>query len=103
LAPGTLFCYPDGVFASTTKGDATEEMAKKLQAAVTYAAAKGADEWACEWRVPWDALGFAPAAKPRILCNLLVRRSKPRGAPAVWQRVGWAWHVERAAELNVER
>jgi hypothetical protein len=69
----TLRGWPDGHFCAPDVAGVSEAARTRLEQAVTYRAAAGADAWTCEWRIPLAACGLDPQAVAALSCNLTVR------------------------------
>lgn len=94
-----LYGYPNGTFASVTAAGAPAEAAARLGSATTYRVVVGDKAWTCEWRLPFAALGFSAANKPRVLFNVGARKTDP-DSWVVWKVTnGPIWRVENAGEL----
>lgn len=65
--------WPDGHFCAPDLAGVTETARRRLEKGVSYSAAVGTDAWACEWRIPFGACGFAPRTPATLACNLTVR------------------------------
>ncbi len=83
-----LYGYSDGQLeAGHTWVDTPDEAAKKLAGAATYAAQIGAEDWCCEWRIPWAAAGINPGKTKRLWFNIGVRKMAA-DAWVVWEGTG---------------
>jgi hypothetical protein len=88
-----------GRFESGPYGGASPAQVETLRKGVTYAAAPGAGEWTCEWKIPFIAAGLDPAAVTKLRLNMVVHVAAT-DAWAAWTTTGAAlYRVERAGEL----
>jgi len=87
-----LYGFPDGHFEKAADTPVPPDAAKKLQQAVTYAAHIGAEEWSCEWRIPWAATGIDPRQVKRLWFNIGVRKTAA-DAWVVWAGTGTASYM----------
>jgi hypothetical protein len=103
--PGPIFViqgYPSGKCESVTNAGAPASAAKALGKAVSYGAGIQGAGWTGEWRIPFDALGIRPGAKPVVGFNIGVLKAAETQWIA-WVSAGGApWHMERAGTLKLE-
>jgi len=82
-----LYGYPDGQFATVTDAPTPPELAQKLADTVAYAAQIGAEDWTCEWKIPWGATGIDPSQAKKLWFNIGVYKSA-KDAWVVWEGTG---------------
>lgn len=94
-----LYGFPDGHCRSVGIAGAPPAVVRRLQQGVTYRAVVGADEWRCEWRIPFAAAGFVPKGAPAVLFNAGVFRAAQR-TWAIWRGTGGpTYHAARGGIL----
>ena len=94
-----LYGYPDGQFESVTTAGASEQVARKLGETVTYAAQIGAEDWSCEWRIPWAATGIDPSKAKKLWFNIGVRKIAA-DAWVIWEGTGGTiYWLDNAGDL----
>lgn len=89
----TLRGWPDGRFRAADEAGIPEPARRRLEDGVTYRAAAGKEAWTCEWRIPFDACGFAAAPPPLLACNFTVRNL----ALDTWR----TWKMARGATYDL--
>ncbi len=95
-----LWCKADGSFDSLTAMGAGARDAARLKTGVRYAVARTNKGWACEWRVPWAALGVSSANPPRVWLMNLGVHSMVSDTWLVWTPTGGrVCEVDKAGEL----
>lgn len=98
-----LWGSSEGSFLALPAGGASPEQCKTLQGAVTYAAHVAPDEWTCEWRLPFAALGVDPAPDRALRFNLGAHLTAS-AAWIAWQATGGAFYeVGQAGDLRLAR
>ena len=93
-----LYGWPDGYMQVTDIAGTPPDVMARLGAAATYKAAITADGWTCEWRVPFAACGFTPAAVPLLRFNLGVRKTGGDDW-AIWRGTGGATYLAERGGL----
>ena len=99
-----LWCKADGRVESLTAMGADADQAAKLESGATFAVAKSATGWACEWRVLWAALGVSPTSPPKAWLMNIGVRSAASGTWLVWVPTGGRiCNVDDGGELRLEQ
>jgi len=94
-----LYGYPDSQFESVTTAGTSPEVARKLGQAVTYAAQIGAEDWCCEWKIPWAATGIDPGKVKKLWFNIGVRKIAA-DAWVIWEgTAGTIYWLDNAGDL----
>ena len=96
--------YPSGHFVTSDEPGTPSAIVKRALQGVSYAAkVAGKQQWSCEWKIPFAALGIEPKKRnPQLLFNLSVR--KPAGDKWVmWKKGGgFTWEVRNGGVLWLE-
>ena len=97
-----LWGRADGTFESGPYGGASPEQVKRLQQETRYAARQTKGGWACEWRIPFEAMELKPADVKALRFNAVAH------CPAANTWVAWVatgaqlYLVDQAGELRFE-
>ncbi|NOZ22010.1 MAG: hypothetical protein GXP25_13090 [Planctomycetes bacterium] len=92
-----------GAHESSTAMGASAEQAEALKKATTYAARQTKDGWACEWRIPFTAMGLKPENVKGFFFNLGVQCAAD-GQWIAWVPTGGRLcDVDSAGELHIEK
>ncbi|MBN2451922.1 MAG: right-handed parallel beta-helix repeat-containing protein [Lentisphaeria bacterium] len=100
-----LHGYPSGTFESVSVAGASEPEAARLAAGVVFAARVSGDgTWACEFRIPFAAMGVEQSKLDHLLANVGTRRNGADGGPwfAAVRTGGANYEVESAAVLYLD-
>jgi hypothetical protein len=98
-----LWGSSDASWQALPAGGASPQQCKALRDAVVYAARVSADEWTCEWRIPFAALQLDPAQVSRVGFNIGLHVAAT-DAWVAWRATGGAFYeVGNAGELVLSR
>lgn len=98
-----LWGTADGNLQSGPYGGQTPAQIEAIQKATTFAAKVKSEEWSCEFRIPFSALGLSPLTVKKFMFNI--------GAHLATENIWVAWvgtggaiyHVDKAGDLELER
>lgn len=99
----TLLGYPDGQFRNPDFAGAPAQDNIRLESATTYRAEIAGNQWTCEWRIPFAALGIDPKTTPKVRFNIVVKKTQPK-VSCIWQITGGsAWELDKAGVLAFDQ
>jgi hypothetical protein len=93
----------DGTFHGSTAMGTSAEQVRHLEQGARYAARIGADEWTCEWQVPFAALGLTAAPARGFKLNLGLRTLADDTWSAWVATGGRICEVDVAGELHLAK
>ena len=100
--------FSDGTFRSVTDAGVSAEAARRLEAAVRFAAKPYGEKpndwksgWRCEWAIPFEALGLKPSAGLIFAFNLGIYRAEDQLWRCLEGTFSENWRLKKGSTLQL--